>query len=137
MIDSWMPRKLDPGFAAMYSRFSDLSTSTMKSPPGRSVVRTSTSGEGSASGRAIGAVAGAAAAGAAACCCCASGRAVLPTSAAPVTAALFRKSRRGTDPFCDIGLYPFLALVQRGDGPRAARQRNENHDPPDTDTPAR
>jgi hypothetical protein len=37
-----MPRKLEPGLAATYSKSSDLKTSTMKSPPGLSVVSTST-----------------------------------------------------------------------------------------------
>src|ERR1700731_317374 len=36
-----MPRKLDPGFAQTYSNPSDLITSTMKSDPVRSAVRTS------------------------------------------------------------------------------------------------
>jgi len=35
-------RKLEPGFEQIYSMPSDLSTSTMKSDPGRSLVRTST-----------------------------------------------------------------------------------------------
>src|SRR6185295_14865898 len=98
MIDSWMPRKLEPGLAATYSRLSALRTSTMKSPPGRSVVTMSTSGDGSASLGAIGALAGAAAAGTAVAVC-ASAAAALPTKAAPVTAALFRKSRRSTEAF--------------------------------------
>jgi hypothetical protein len=55
MIDSWMPRKLDPGFDATYSKSSVLMTSTMKSPPGRSVVRTSVSPDGSVSRGAMGA----------------------------------------------------------------------------------
>src|SRR6266850_6329224 len=33
MIDSWRPRKLEPGLAATYSKPSDLRTSTMKSDP--------------------------------------------------------------------------------------------------------
>src|SRR5579871_5191898 len=41
MIDSWMARKLDPGFAHTYSNPSDLITSTMKSDPVRSAVSTS------------------------------------------------------------------------------------------------
>src|SRR5260370_41533570 len=41
MIDSWSPRKLEPGFEQMYSMLSDLMTSTMKSEPVRSAVRTS------------------------------------------------------------------------------------------------
>src|SRR4030095_15670248 len=43
MKDSCRPRKLDAGFAAMYSKSSVLSTSTMKSEPGSSTVRTSRS----------------------------------------------------------------------------------------------
>src|ERR1041385_2076305 len=98
-----MPRKLEPGLAATYSRLSDFSTSTMKSPPGRSVVTISASSEGSVSRGAIGAVAGlAGAAAGAGGAVCASAPAALPTRAAPVTAALFRKSRRSTDPFCFI-----------------------------------
>src|ERR1700733_7730305 len=42
MSDSCKLRKLDPGTAATYSKPRDLRTSTMKSEPGRSVVRTST-----------------------------------------------------------------------------------------------
>src|SRR5579862_4387964 len=41
MMDSWSPRKLDPGFAQTYSNPSDLITSTMKSAPVRSAVRPS------------------------------------------------------------------------------------------------
>src|SRR5438105_5449475 len=93
-----MPRKLEPGLAATYSRLSDFSTSTMKSPPGRSVVTMSASRAGSLSRGATGAVAGPAT-GATAGAVCASAPAALPTRAAPVTAALFRKSRRSTDPF--------------------------------------
>src|ERR1700688_1212431 len=40
-MDSCKPRKLDPGFAQTYSNPSDLITSTMKSDPVRSAVRTS------------------------------------------------------------------------------------------------
>src|SRR6185436_13141674 len=103
MIDSWMPRKLEPGLAATYSRLSALSTSTMKSPPGRSVVTTSASSEGSVSRGATGALAGATAAGACGVAW-APTAAAPPTRAAPVTAALFRKSRRSTDPFFAISL---------------------------------
>src|SRR5258707_13150248 len=45
MMDSCSPRKLEPGFEQMYSMLSDLMTSTMKSEPVRSAVRTS-AGEG-------------------------------------------------------------------------------------------
>src|SRR5580704_2181849 len=41
-MDSCRHRKLEPGFAAIYSIPSDLITSTMKSDPGWSAVRTST-----------------------------------------------------------------------------------------------
>src|SRR3984885_2790625 len=41
MIDSCSPRKLEPGFAERYSKSRDLTTSTMKSEPGRFVVSTS------------------------------------------------------------------------------------------------
>src|SRR5215469_7114163 len=41
MIDSWSPRKLEPGFAHIYSIPSDLMTSTMKSDPVRLAVSTS------------------------------------------------------------------------------------------------
>src|SRR3989442_9031170 len=41
---SWSPRKLDPGFAQMYSRPIALITSTMQSAPQRSVVSDSASG---------------------------------------------------------------------------------------------
>src|SRR6266545_6077841 len=97
MIDSWMPRKLEPGFDATYSKPSDLITSTMKSPPGRSVVKASPSGVGSTSRGGVGAAGpcGAAAGdGAAAAATDAGTRA-----AAPVTAALFRKFRRATEVF--------------------------------------
>src|SRR5436190_9101536 len=42
MNDSCSERKLDPGLAATYSKPRDLSTSTMKSEPGFSTVRLST-----------------------------------------------------------------------------------------------
>src|SRR5436853_292420 len=112
MIDSWMPRKLDPGLAATYSRLSDFNTSTMKSPPGRSVVTMSASSDGSLSRGAIGAVAGAATAGVCGAVCAAA-PAAPPTRAAPVTAALFRKSRRSTDPFFDISLSSADLKVRR------------------------
>ena len=86
MIDSWMPRKLDPGLDATYSKSSDLMTSTMKSPPGRSVVMTSPS-DGSTSRGGMGADACEAAV-----VCRGSPAAALPgtSAAAPVTAALFK-----------------------------------------------
>src|SRR5262245_4235102 len=39
MTDSCSPSKLEPGFAATYSKPSVLKTSTMKSEPGRSMMR--------------------------------------------------------------------------------------------------
>src|SRR5438067_3195670 len=113
-----MPRKLDPGLAATYSRLSDFSTSTMKSPPGRSVVTISASSAGSVSRGATGAVAGPAAAGADGAVW-ASAPAALPTMAAPVTAALFRKSRRSTEPFFFIvavayNSQRFMAITRLG-----------------------
>src|SRR5687767_15995411 len=72
----------------------------MKSPPGRSVVRTSTSAGGSVSRGGVGAVAASATR-----LCAAAGAAAGGTSAAaPVAAALFRKPRRSSDPLFDIGL---------------------------------
>src|SRR5262249_1049245 len=46
MIDSCNARKVDPGLAAIYSMPSVLTTSSMKSDPGRSVVYTSVRGGG-------------------------------------------------------------------------------------------
>src|SRR6266849_6098027 len=96
-----MPRKLEPGLAATYSKFRALRTSTMKSPPGRSVVSTSISPVGSFSFGKLGADAGR---DAPACGACAAGGAAPPANAAaPVTAALFRKLRRLTAGCFDIG----------------------------------
>src|SRR2546425_1188200 len=83
--------------------FSALMTSTMKSPPGRSVVSTSTSPDGSTSLGNVGAVPEPAGP---LCCAAASPEAPAPptNTAAPVTAALFRKPRRPTDGFFDIVL---------------------------------
>src|SRR5258706_7625321 len=100
-----MPRKLEPGLAATYSKFSALSTSTMKSPPGRSVVSTSTSPAGSVSRGAIGAGDGTLAGGA--CAPAAPGTSAAAPAAALVAAALFRKSRRFTEG-C-FGIAVFLA----------------------------
>src|SRR5262245_46880712 len=103
-----MPRKLEPGLAATNSKFSDLITSTMKSPPGRSVVSTSTVEDGSVSRAGVGAlgepgveICGGAAEAAAG-----------TSAAAPVTAALLRKPRRSTDSFSDMG-----ASLHPADGP--------------------
>src|SRR5438876_9694632 len=46
MSASWSARKLDPGFAQMYSRPIDFTTSTMQSAPQRSVVNASVSVDG-------------------------------------------------------------------------------------------
>ena len=58
MIDSWMPRKLEPAFDATYSKSSDLRTSSMKSLPGRPVGPASTSTTGSTSRTPTGGVVG-------------------------------------------------------------------------------
>ena len=71
----------------------------MKSPPGRSIVSTSTLPGGSTSRGATGAVA---CAGGAACCGAAAVAWPAASAAAPVAAALFRKSRRSTEGFSDI-----------------------------------
>src|SRR5215470_15564056 len=96
MSDSCRPRKLEPGFAATYSRSSVFRTSTMKSPPGRSVVSTSTAGDGSLS-RGSGGTPGVAGRASAGVSCAAPGDAPVATTAAPVTAACFRNLRRPTD----------------------------------------
>src|SRR5262245_11818883 len=101
MIDSWIPRKLDPGLAATYSKSSDLITSTMKSPPGRSVVSTSTVGDGSVSRGGVGALADG---GAEICGAASAGVAAAGTNAAaPDTAALFRNPRRPIEGLVDMG----------------------------------
>src|SRR5215204_1351554 len=110
-----MPRKLEPGLEAMNSKFSVLITSTMKSPPGRSVVRTSTLPAGSASRGATGALAWAA--GAAWGLSLAAVAARAPSAAALVTAAVFRKSRRSTECFSDIaasGAATVYCIARRG-----------------------
>src|ERR1700676_1367267 len=92
MIDSCIPRKLDPGLAHTYSNPSDLITSTMKSDPVRSAVKTSTF-EGvpiSASGDMGG---GTIRRSSADCAAAALGTAAI--AAAPA-AAVFRKLRRST-----------------------------------------
>src|SRR5215472_143762 len=45
-MDSWKPRKLEPGFEQTYSIPRDLMTSTMKSEPLRSSVRIAAAGRG-------------------------------------------------------------------------------------------
>src|SRR5580698_4121899 len=98
MMDSCRPRKVEPGLAATNSKPRDLITSTMKSPPGRSVVKICTSGVGSASrGTATGALAATAAA------CGAANAPREPASVAiPPSAAPFRNLRRSTKSFLDL-----------------------------------
>src|SRR5512145_2332390 len=100
-----MPRKLEPGFEATYSMFSDLRTSTMKSPPGRSVVSSSATTAGGSASRAAAGAAGArgpwvADAGDAAWAAAATESGT--SAAALVTAAPFRKFRRSTERLLDI-----------------------------------
>src|ERR1700677_2229296 len=102
MTDSCNPRKLEPGLAQTKSNPRDLSTSTIKSDPGRSVVRASISDEGALAGS--GEV-NALAAGPEA------------TVAAPPTAA-FKKSRRSSGNF----LYPMRLLRKKSFAPRAAAE---------------
>src|SRR5580700_4832242 len=93
MMDSCRPRKVEPGFAQMYSMPTDLMTSTMKSEPGRSVVRTSAA-RGfplSASSDVFGGGAEVFAVGS-----CPAAAAFPATSAATPAALPFRKSRRST-----------------------------------------
>src|ERR1700733_753364 len=95
MMDSCSPRKLDPGFAQTYSNPSDLITSTIKSDPVRSAVRTSAPDGTSASAAADiggGTVRFSSAGGAAT----AAGTAA---KAAAPAAAPFRKFRRSTPAF--------------------------------------
>src|SRR5437868_3238045 len=110
MIDSCSARNVEPGFAATYSKPRDLITSSMKSDPGRSVVYTSTRGGGglvSAATRA-GLGSGVVARACAACAALGSAMAVLaapdPIRAAAPAAAPFRKPRRLTEPFFDLGI---------------------------------
>src|SRR6266853_1385488 len=105
MIDSWIPRKFDPGFAQTYSNPSDLITSTMKSDPVRSTVSTSAADGTSVSAAADiggGATRFTSAGGAAT----AAGPAA---NAAAPTAAPFRKSRRST-----MGLICFAMSLHLG-----------------------
>src|SRR5580692_6968860 len=90
MIDSCSPRKLEPGLAQTYSIPRDLMTSTMKSEPLRSVVRTSPGEEGSSASGEIGIAAGTLGAGVAE----ASAVPGIALTVAAPTAALFRKLRR-------------------------------------------
>ena len=94
-MDSCNARKLDPGLDAMYSRPRDLMTSSMKSAPGRSVVRTSMPDGSLSSGKIIAVAVWRGAGGG-----------VLPMTRVPPTsvamppaAALFRNLRRLGDIF--------------------------------------
>src|SRR6267378_1555539 len=93
MIDSCKPRKLEPGLEAIYSRPRDLRTSTMKSDPDRSIVKTSTL-EGSSSFGIIRAVADWAG-----IACGAASVEALATSPAAPAAAPFKNLRRSTESF--------------------------------------
>src|SRR5216684_551343 len=92
MTDSCRPRKLEPGLEQMYSMPSVLMTSTMKSEPVRSAVRTSApdgvpiSASGDIAGGGLEPRSGAG---------CFAGTAEVAASAAAPAAALRRKSRRG------------------------------------------
>src|SRR3984893_16368887 len=95
MSDSCNPRKLDPGLAARYSKPNDLITSTIKSDPGRSVVRTSTpdASVSASTGGAAGATKGWAP----------MARVVATRLATPLTAAPFKNARRSTA-FLDLSM---------------------------------
>src|SRR5712692_987689 len=104
MIDSCRPSKLEPGFAATYSKPRVLITSTMKSDAGCSTSRDRAPDAGGSVSAAIWAFDGAAGerAGASGGC----GRATdgWVTSAAAPTAAPLRKPRRPTEPFVDSAI---------------------------------
>src|SRR5580692_2228643 len=101
MIDSWMPRKLDPGLAHTYSNPSDLITSTMKSDPVRSAVRTSVIEGTSVS--AVGDIAGGTTRFGSAGCGSALTAAGTAASAAAPIAAPFRNFRRSMSFLADSG----------------------------------
>src|SRR5262245_34167278 len=105
MIDSCKPRKLDPGFAATYSKPSVFSTSTMKSEPLRWLSRRTCTSPGPIASPAavmIGVVGAAGAAGAGGDVCPVSS-ALDPTSAAaPASAPFCRNSRRSSPLFFDF-----------------------------------
>src|SRR5258707_10247872 len=110
MMDSCSPRKLEPGLEQMYSMLSDLMTSTMKSEPVRSAVRTS-AGEGvptSASGD----IAGGCVEPRSGTGCFAGKGGVAADSAAPA-AALRRKTPRGMPLFFgfSMGQTPLLGQL--------------------------
>src|SRR5215471_21154843 len=100
-MDSCRPRKLDPGLAKMYSNPRVRRTSTMKSEPGCSAVRTSTLGTGSFS-----AVATAALAEPVAPACWADTAGGEATRAAAPHAVPFRKLRRPTEVFFEMAMGP-------------------------------
>src|SRR5271167_1710391 len=100
MIDSCKARKDEPGFAATYSKPSDLMTSTMKSDPGRSVVYTSIRGGGGLVSAAI-CLGDGSGVTVRAWTFCAFARGDGTTSAAAPTAAPFRKPRRSMEAFFD------------------------------------
>src|SRR5450830_1698500 len=109
MNDSCSERKLEPGLAAMYSKPSDLTTSTMKSDPGFSTVRTSTSWDSGSVSAANCLAEGDAAVprgGVAGTCCAATtGPTSAAAPAAAPTAAPFRKPPRSKAPL-DFGIEP-------------------------------
>src|SRR5260221_13548116 len=109
MMDSCSPRKLEPGFEQMYSMFSDLMTSTMKSEPVRSAVSTS-AGEGVPTS-AAGDIAGGVVAPRSGVGCFAGSVGVAASAAAPA-AALRRKSRRGMPFFFSFGMDKTLLVGQ-------------------------
>src|SRR5262245_21291179 len=78
-------------------------TSTMKSPPGRSVVNTSTVDDGSVSRAGVGALADVGAGPCGTAAFVAPGTSAAAPAVAPVTAALLRKPRRSTESLLDIG----------------------------------
>src|ERR1700680_3227432 len=95
MTDSWIPVP-PPGRQKKYSKPRDLKTSTMKSDPGFSMLRTS-AGEDALPSTAS-------AAGIAARTCWATAAGGFATSAAAPTAAPFRKCLRSTGDFLDLAI---------------------------------
>src|SRR6185295_12693174 len=102
MSDSCRARNDEPGFAATYSKPSDLMTSTMKSEPGRSVVYMSTRGGGGLVSDATWAGEGGGAARRFWTCAFAAGG--FATSPAAPAAAPFRKRRRSTELLLDFAI---------------------------------
>src|SRR5579864_1314008 len=100
-----MPRKLDPGFAQTYSNPSDLITSTMKSDPVRSAVKTSAP-DGTSVSAAADMGGGTLRFGSAGSAARLAGTAA---NAAAPAAAPFRKSRRST-----TGLVFFATVLHLG-----------------------